>query len=154
MGAGAVLVQISSHKDFEAPPPPPAVADAYKKKSGESGGVMAMMDLLLADLEKELTTAETEEKDAQTDKEAALGGMEGDLLAAKDAKKSTAKELSATMKYISSLHAECDWLLQYFDVRKEARTSEIDALGKAKAVLSGADYSLVQLKSTKFLKRA
>ena len=26
----------------------------------------------------------------------------------------------------------------------EARTSEIDALGKAKAVLSGADYSLVQ----------
>merc|ERR1719359_773534 len=33
--------------------------------------------------------------------------------------------------------SECDWLLQYFDVRKEARTSEIDALGKAKAVLSG-----------------
>ena len=35
-------------------------------------------------------------------------------------------------------------LSRYFDVRKEARTSEIDALGKAKAVLSGADYSFVQ----------
>ena len=32
-------------------------------------------------------------------------------------------------------------LIKYFDMRKEARTSEIDALGKAKAVLSGADYS-------------
>jgi len=32
-------------------------------------------------------------------------------------------------------------LLQYFEVRKEARASEADSLGKAKAVLSGADYS-------------
>merc|ERR1719253_799610 len=47
---------------------------------------------------------------------------------------------------MASLHAECDWLMQYFDVRKEARTGEIDALGKAKAVLNGVDYSLVQTK--------
>ena len=37
-------------------------------------------------------------------------------------------------KVLSSLHAECDWLLQYYDVRKEARTSEIEAIGKAKVV--------------------
>ena len=42
-------------------------------------------------------------------------------------------------------------LIQYFDVRKAARTSEIDALGKAKAVLSGADFSLMQTSSRKFL---
>ena len=42
-------------------------------------------------------------------------------------------------------------LIQYFDVRKAARNSEIDALGKAKAVLSGADFSLVQTGSKKFL---
>merc|ERR1712203_504261 len=47
-------------------------------------------------------------------------------------------------KYIAPLHAECDWLLKYFDVRKEARASEMDALGKAKAVLSGADFSFLQ----------
>ena len=40
-----------------------------------------------------------------------------------------------------------DWLLKYYDERKSARTGEIDALGKAKAVLSGADYSLVQMSS-------
>ena len=51
----------------------------------------------------------------------------------------------ATLKYIESLHAECDFLVKYFDVRKEARTGEIDSLVKAKAVLSGADYSFLQL---------
>jgi len=39
------------------------------------------------------------------------------------------------------------WLLKNFDARKAARSGEIDALGKAKAVLSGADYSLVQIAS-------
>jgi len=71
-----------------------------------------------------------------------------------DAKSSASNELQATLQYIQSLHNECDWLLQYFEVRKEARTSEIDALGKAKAVLSGADFSLVQTQSKRFLRRA
>merc|ERR1719240_1303658 len=59
----------------------------------------------------------------------------------------------ATMQYISSLHGECDWLLQYFTVRKEARDGEIDGLTKAKAVLSGADFSLVQTSSKSLLRR-
>ena len=40
---------------------------------------------------------------------------------------------------------------------REARSSEIDALGKAKDVLSGADYSFLQASSvhrTRFLRRA
>ena len=44
--------------------------------------------------------------------------------------------------------------MQYYDVRKEARSSESDALANAKAVLSGADYSLVQVKTQRFLRRA
>ena len=35
-------------------------------------------------------------------------------------------------------------MIKYFDMRKEARMNEIDDVEKAKAVLSGADYSLVQ----------
>merc|ERR1719380_96511 len=93
-----------------------------------------------------------EDAKALTDKESTLAEMQTDLETDTETKAATGKELGATVQYISSLHAECDWLIQYFDVRKEARDSEIDALGKAKAVLSGADYSLVQLKSQKFLK--
>merc|ERR1719188_446193 len=87
------------------------------------------------------------------DKEGALADMQASLAASKDSLASTTKELGATLQYIQSLHAECDWLIQYFDVRKEARTSEMDALGKAKAVLSGADFSLIQTKSQKFLQK-
>merc|ERR1719277_704080 len=124
-----------------------------------------MIDLLVKDLDKETTEAETTEKEAQkeyvqytmesakkrasdaqsvTDKESAQADTEAELVSHSEKKDADVKKLMATVEYIHSLHAECDWLLQYFDVRKEARSSEIDALGKAKAVLSGADFSLVQ----------
>merc|ERR1719311_1727401 len=158
-----------------APPPPPEAPGAYKKSSEESGGVIAMIDLIVKDLDKEMTVAKTEEKDAQGDyeqfmkdsaskragdskalanKEKALADLESNLQTSTDDKASAGKELVATTMYIQQLHNECDWLLQYFEVRKEARTSEIDAIGKAKAVLSGADFSLVQTSSQRFLKRA
>merc|ERR1719433_2530026 len=35
-----------------------------------------------------------------------------------EVKKDTTKELWATLKYIDSLHQECDWLMKFFDVRK------------------------------------
>ena len=51
---------------------------------------------------------------------------------------STQKELGTTN------HLKCDWLINYFDMRKEARDGEIDALGKAKAVLGGTDLFLAK----------
>jgi hypothetical protein len=45
----------------------------------------------------------------------------------------------ATAETLKDLHMECDWLLNNFEARKEARAGEIDALKKAKAVLSGAE---------------
>jgi len=171
----AVLAQVSQHMQQEAPPPPPETFGAYSKKSGDSMGVIAMIDLLIADLDKEMTEAETNEKDAQADyetlmkdsaekrtkdskllseKETIKAETEANLESSTEEKAATSKELMSTMQYIQSLHNECDFLLKYFDVRKEARTSEIDAMGKAKAVLQGADYSLLQVRSTGFLHRA
>merc|ERR1719217_42673 len=68
---------------------------------------------------------------------AAIAEFEGLLESHTEAKAADEKELAGTLEVIASLHAECDWLLKYFDVRKDARASEIDALGRAKAVLSG-----------------
>merc|ERR1740138_355018 len=84
---------------------------------------------------------------AESDSEKA--DLEGSLQELTAAKKSSTKELMATEKYIVALHSDCDWLLQYFDVRKQARASELDSLGKAKDVLSGADYSFLQVASSK-----
>jgi len=169
----AAMAQVHAHTGV-APPPPPAAVEAYSKKGEESNGIIAMMDALSNDLQKEMTEAEAIEKDAQgdyeqfmadsankraedsktlTDKEGALAQL-GEMLDSQTSDKtSTEKTLQATLGYIASLHAECDWLVKYFDMRKEARTNEIDALEKAKAVLSGADYSLVQTKTRNFLRK-
>merc|ERR1719359_2363142 len=53
-----VLADVRAHNAV-APPPPPATAAAYAKKSEESNGVIAMIDLLIKDLDKELTQATT-----------------------------------------------------------------------------------------------
>jgi len=164
--AAAVLADVSAHNAGKvAPGPPPATAAAYSKKSEESNGVIAMIDLLIKDLDKEMTEAKTTEKDAQgdyeqamkdsaekratdsktlADKQKAKAETTSDMEANTEEKAATTKTLMATLEYIQSLHAECDWLLQYFEVRKEARTGEIDSLKNAKAVLSGADFSLVE----------
>eukprot|EP00746_Dinoflagellata_sp_MGD_P156055 gnl/MRDRNA2_/MRDRNA2_85680_c0_seq5.p1 gnl/MRDRNA2_/MRDRNA2_85680_c0~~gnl/MRDRNA2_/MRDRNA2_85680_c0_seq5.p1 ORF type:complete len:682 (+),score=266.58 gnl/MRDRNA2_/MRDRNA2_85680_c0_seq5:2-2047(+) len=173
-GTGVSFVQVHDVTDQEskAAPPPPPEAKFGGAKTEESGGVLAMMDMLVSDLDKEMTAADLEEKDAQkdyekamsdaadkrandtkdmTDKKAAKASMEAELQAHTDAKKATETELEATKDYIQTLHNDCDFLLEYYAERKEARASEIDAIGKAKAVLSGADFSLVQTSTHRFL---
>merc|ERR1719171_2316025 len=66
-GTGIALTDVSAARD--APPPPPETFGAYSKKGEESNGVIAMMDLLIGDLTKEMTEAETEEKLAQEEYE-------------------------------------------------------------------------------------
>merc|ERR1719411_1171391 len=64
------FAQISMHRQHKAAPaPPPATWDAYKNKGEETSGVIAMIDLLIADVDKEMTEAKTEEKDSQADYE-------------------------------------------------------------------------------------
>jgi len=155
--------KVSLHEEEKAaPPPPPESFNAYTKKSEEGAGVTQMIDLLVKELDAELQEAEVDEKDAQkdyealmaesstkraddsksiSDKTASKAAQEEALEKEQDTKAATGKELMSTLKYIHSLHGECDWLLKFYDARTEARVGEIDALGKAKAVLNGADFS-------------
>merc|ERR1719460_1510943 len=155
-----LFAEMNAHASGKAAPgPPPDTWDAYAKKGEESTNVVSMIDVLIADLDKEMTEAKADEKNGQEDYETMMsesaakrtedskalsGKMEAKADAEKtlsdqtDVKKDTHSELFATLKYIHSLHQECDWLIKFFDVRKTARTGEIDALVKAKEVLSGA----------------
>merc|ERR1719157_360563 len=78
------------------------------------------------------------------DKEGAKADLEAKLLRDEESKTSTMKEAMATHEFLADVHADCDWLLSNFEARKQARAGEIDALAKGKAVLSGADFSLLQ----------
>jgi len=158
----------------ERPAPAPEIYGAYKKSNQESTGVIAMIDLLKADLEKEISESEVEEKHDQAEyeqmvsdsagkraqdsksiahKQGARADAEADLVAAKSDHKEKTKSAMANAEYIHSLHQECDWLISNFDVRKEARASEVESLKNAKAVLSGADYSLLEVNTLNRLRR-
>jgi len=163
-GKGISFVQINAHnggKDKADPGKPPE-ASFGGTKSEESGGVLAMMDGLIGEITKEMTEAELTEKDAQedyeqlmsdsaarraedtkaiTEKDAAKADLETELQAHADKKAADSKELQATTDYIQTLHTDCDFLIENYEERKTARAGEIDAIGKAKAVLNGADFS-------------
>merc|ERR1719220_3002937 len=54
----AVLAEVQNHdQNSVAPAPPPATWGAYSKKSEESNGVIGIIDLLIKDLDKEMTEA-------------------------------------------------------------------------------------------------
>jgi len=161
-----VFAQVRAHAQRSeggaAPPPPPEAVGAYMSKGQESTGVLTLVDMLVADLDKEMQEMDVEEKDAQNDyekyvqdsadkraqdsksieeKESAKADSEAALGKAELDKQSKVKESYATAMILKDLHSECDWLISNFEMRKEARVGEIDSLKKAKAILSGADFA-------------
>mmetsp|Transcript_160904 Transcript_160904/g.296685 ORF Transcript_160904/g.296685 Transcript_160904/m.296685 type:complete len:676 (+) Transcript_160904:88-2115(+) len=156
-----VEVEFSQVRGVAAPPPPPEADMAYKKKE-ESKGVISMIDTIIKDLDKEDLEMKGEEKGAQSmyekymadaadkratmskasvEKDSALASTESDVMTDKETLTTKKGELMDLEKYVGSLHGECDWLLKYHETRAAARTGEMESLDKAKAVLSGADYS-------------
>lgn len=156
------FVQVKSDEEDEvAPPEAPPTAGGEYKGSEKSGGVMGMMDMIVREMEMDAKDSEYEEKTAQkdyatlmsdsqttraqdaksvTDKEAAKAQMEGQLQDLNEKKSSSNEELMGIAQMIQNLHQSCDFIMKNFDMRKEARTNEIESLKNAKAILSGADF--------------
>jgi len=158
------FVQIKSHarakdESDDDQPEAPETFSGEVKKNEKSAGVIGMMDQIMRDLENDMKDAEYEEKTAQSDyaklmgesettrqqdtksiadKEAAKADLEGKLITDKDTSRSHATELANAQTAIQDLHSTCDFLVQNYDLRKEARGNEIEALKNAKAMLSGA----------------
>lgn len=159
----------ASHHRGRQPGPAPETWDGQYQAQGESQtGVIAMLNMLQADLDKETQEATVDEKHAQAayerfirdsaskrasdaksiaDKEGTKAELEVQIQKLLAEHKSTVSEAAAKAEFLRDLHSECDWLLGNFKVRKEARTGEVESLNRAKAVLSGADYSLLQVSS-------
>jgi len=144
-----------------APPPPPATWDAYQKKDGKSNGVIALMDMLLKELQDGIVEAENEEKTSQKDyerlmsesqasresmsegitsKEVAKADLDSKIEATKEKKTSEEALLGNVKQTLAQLHADCDFLMENYDLRKAARSNEIEGLANAKSVLSGANF--------------
>jgi len=152
----AALIQIKTHQP--AGPPPPPGFKTYAKSS-QSGGVMAMIEQIIADaeaMEKDALKAEEEEQVAyetfvtETNASIDAATKESITCAETQAKKESEKtetemsrdgvmsELEALAGENADLHKSCDYTLKNFDLRQAARTSEMEALKQALSILSGA----------------
>merc|ERR1719217_1366790 len=159
------FVQVRVHDESDAlfdvapPPPPPETFSGEVKKNEKSAGVMGMMDDIVRDLEMDVKDAEYDEKTAAkeygelmgdssatrasdsqaiVDKTAAKAELEGKLMETKEARAAAAEDVKLAAATISDLHGSCDFIMQNYDMRKEARANEVDSLKNAKAVLMGA----------------
>merc|ERR1719156_78024 len=145
-----------------APPPAPELPSGPLQKNAKSAGVISMMDTIIKDLGDDMKDMEYEEKTASKDyaelmadsqetragdakaltgKQSTKAEKESELMTTKEIRSATATDLKQVQTVIADLHAACDFIMQNFDLRKTARTDEIEGLKNAKAVLAGASFS-------------
>jgi len=157
----AALLQVKARAAQPAGPPPPPGFKTYEKSSS-SGGVMGMMESIIADAKAMEDEAVRGEKDAQQAYEdlvketnASLEAMNTDVTNKSEAKAKTEseqlqrqKELDGTLDELEEnaraskdIHYECDFLLKNFDVRQSTREDEIYSLQQSLSIFSGASFS-------------
>jgi len=158
------FVQIKAHDEEDsdvAPPVAPEAPGGAYQKSEKSAGVLGLMDMMVREIETDMKDAGYEEKTSQADyaklmeesqetraanskgivtKASSKATLEGKLEAAKEAFTAVSTDLDLIASTLGDLHMQCDFLLQNYDLRKEARTNEIESLKTAKAILSGANF--------------
>jgi len=143
----------------EAPPPPPSTfGEPYGGNKGATNGVISLLEMVKADVEKDIKTATAEESKAKSDydtfksetealikslgsEKADLEGKVGDaetaVVDAKKTRKDKKKVLDDTMEFLRSIAPSCDYMAVNFELRKANREAEIDGLIEAGASLQG-----------------
>jgi len=155
----------------EAPPPPPTTwSEPYGGNKGSNNGIQSLLEMVQADVEKDIKTATAEEEKAKSDydtfksdtealikslesEKASLEGEVGDaetaVVDAKSTRKDKKKVLDDTMAFLRSIASSCDYMAVNFELRKANREAEIDGLIEAGASLEGGAFD----KSAGFLQK-
>merc|ERR1719359_1589103 len=150
------FVQTKQHEP--AGPPPPPGFKTYEKSSG-AGGVMGMLEQIIAEtktMEADAVKAETDAQKAYesfvkdtnasmeektrdiTNKSEEKATAEADKVAEEEALAAALNEQQELMNENADLHKSCDFTLQNFDARQAALDQEMDGLREAKSVLAGS----------------
>merc|ERR1719486_1503338 len=143
----------------EAPPPPPSTfSEPYGGNKGANNGIQSILEMVKADVEKDIKTATAEEEKAKSEydtfktetealiksldsEKSSLEGEVGDaetaVVDAKKTRKDKKKVLDDTMAFLRSIAPSCDYMAVNFELRKANREAEIDGLIEAGASLEG-----------------
>jgi len=146
----------------DAPPPPPATWEGdYGGKTGESQGIVAIMEMVQQDIVKDREDAKADEDSAQKEFDAFKKDSKDKMSELKDEKDQTEKdmgnaeqkkvdtekqratdkgELDAGLQKIKDIDPNCEYYEVNYPMRRENRKIEIDGLNKAKAILKGGVF--------------
>jgi len=147
----------------DAPPPPPPTWEApYGGKTESANGIVAIMEMIHADIEKDITKAKTDNEKAQTefdtfkedsetqvstleeandDLNGTKGEKEDDITSEKQERIAQKDQMTIAINKIGDATAGCDYITLNYNVRLTNRQNEIDGLTKAKAILQGGEFS-------------
>jgi chromosome segregation ATPase len=147
----------------EAPPPPPSTwEEPYGGAKGETNGIIAILEIIKGDIEKDIATATAEEEAAQKEFdefkketetsisnleeqkarfEEQVGDAESALTDAQSQRADLKKVLEDTLEFLKGIAPGCDYIAVNFEIRGKNRQAERDGLEKAKAILQGAEFS-------------
>merc|ERR1719238_1468957 len=92
----------------------------YETFVKDSNNLIASLQESITEKTKSIASSKTEAEDAKSDHTA------------------TVDELELLAEHKAELHGQCDFVLSNFDIRQKARLQEIEAIGQAKSILSGA----------------
>jgi len=157
-----MLSQLRKEPGLPPPPPPPTWDDPqYRGKTEEMTGVLAILEMLVEDITKDMATAKTAEEKSAADfklysqetknaikvltaaNQALLkskGVKQEDVAENKKDRVAKHNELNAAVKVIKSATPGCEYITINYPVRRVNRHTEIDGLQKAKAILKGGEF--------------
>jgi hypothetical protein len=161
LALGFVQVAIQTSAPGDAPTPPPSTWDegGYKGAAGESGGVVGLMEMIAADIGKDIQKADAEEAEAVIAYEKLVADIDADILSlqttkggledaiAEDVGRATDQKqtrttnqesMKATLDAMKAIAKSCDFMMANFDLRIQNRQEEMDGLNAAKASFQGA----------------
>jgi len=139
---------------------PPVQFNKYKNNAGASP-VLGLIEQIIEDSTATEADAVSTEKQAQanyetfikdsnnlisqlndsiTEKTKSIASAKMESEDAKSDHSSTVNELELLSQHEGQLHSQCDFVLKNFAIRQRARMQEMEAIGQAKAILSGADW--------------
>jgi len=134
--------------------------DNYGGSKSETGGILAILDMLREDLSKELKAGSADEAESQadyekdrnalqdtldaqmkkkSDVESSLADLGSKIEDADEDKDNKAKDLVAEQGVQKSLGTDCAWVKVTFKKRNDKRKLEVDGLVEAKEFLAGVE---------------
>jgi chromosome segregation ATPase len=148
----------------EAPPPPPATWEGdYGGATGESMGIVSVLDMIHEDILKDRSKAKAEEDDAQSkfdafkkDSEAEIKSLAEEISSQKglkgeketavtkteDERRTKKGALNAVLEKMEKINPNCEYFTVNYKLRAANRQIELDGLIKSKAILQGGNFDM------------